>query len=118
MSSTTSIAVFVVLDLAVIAALAAVCFEVVNGHAKRYARLASIAIWAVGKHAAAPEPAGHEVRIGVVVDEMAGRSDLRAGLLARQVTAGVGRRCIKLQGLQRQVFEVRHSGIGVLGIKI
>lgn len=100
------------------AALAAVCLKTVDRHAKRHAGLASVAARAVGKHAATPKSIDHEARIRVVVDEMAGRGDLGAGLFARQVTAGVGRRCIKLQGLQGKVCEVRHGCVGVLDVKI
>ena len=40
---------------------------------------------------------------------MAGRGDLTARLPARQIAARVRGSSVKLQGLQRQVFEVRHG---------
>src|SRR5205085_10849281 len=92
------------------ATLAAVRLELPCQHTKRNARAAAIAIGPVREHSTAPESAGHEIRIRVVVDEMAGRRDLGAGLRARQVTARVRRRRIELQGLERKVLEVRHAG--------
>jgi hypothetical protein len=95
------------------AALAAIGAEEIDRHAQRHAGLAAIAVGAVSEHAAAPEAVGHQVRISVVVDQVAGCGDLRAGLFARQVAAGIRCRCIKLQGLQGQVFEVRHGRSGI-----
>ena len=45
---------------------------------------------------------------------MAGRGHLAARLPARQIAARVRGRGVKLQGLQRQVFEERHGVLGVL----
>ena len=45
--------------------------------------------------------------------EVTGRGHLTSGLPARQITAWVGRRRIELQGLQGQVFEVRHGVDGI-----
>ena len=45
--------------------------------------------------------------------EVTGRGHLASGLPARQIAARVSRRRIKLQGLQGQVFEVRHGVDGI-----
>src|SRR5690606_35706531 len=64
------------------------------------------------EHAAAAKATGHEVGVGVVVDQVARRSHLRARLLARQVAARVGRRRVELQRLEREILEVRHADVG------
>lgn len=86
------------------AALAAVGLEGLHGHAQGQAGLAILAVGAVGEHATAPKALGDEFGIGAVVNQMAGRGDLRARLLAGQVAARVGRCCIKLHAVQGQVF--------------
>ncbi len=61
--------------------------------------MASIAIRTICKHAAASEPFDDQFGVGRIVDEVAWRCHLRAGLLARQIAAGVGCSRVKLQGL-------------------
>ena len=45
----------------------------------------------------------------MVIDQVARRCYLRPGLLARQVTARVGRSCIELKLDQGEVIEVCHA---------
>ena len=79
------------------AALAARRHEARDGDAQRQARLATVAIRPVREHAAASKPTGHQARISVGMDQVAGRGDLRARHAAFDVAAGVRRRCIELQ---------------------
>jgi hypothetical protein len=90
------------------AALAAVGLKAVDQHAQRDAGAAAVAVRPVGEHSAAPEAAEHEVRVGVVVDQVAGRGHLRPGLAIGQVAARVGRRRVELQRVKRKILEVRH----------
>ncbi len=93
-------------------ALAAVGPEFARQHAQRGTGLATVAVGAVGEHAAAAESARHQVGIHIALDQVAGRGDLGPGLPVRQVAARVGRRRVELQGLQRKVVELRHCGPG------
>ena len=95
------------------ASLAAVGFKSLGLHTQRDAGLATIAMGAVGKHAAAPKTVGHQFGIGVAMDEVTGRGHLRAGLPVGQVAASVRGRRIKLDSVQRQFFELRHGLWGV-----
>ena len=93
--------------------LAAIRPELLDRNAERHAGLTAIAIGTIRKHAAPAKPVGHQIGVRIVVNQVTWRSDLRTRLLARQVAAGVGRRCVELQGLQGQIFKVRHDGEGV-----
>lgn len=95
------------------ASLAAVGFKSLGLHAQRDAGLATIAMGAIGEHAAAPKTVGHQFGIGVAVDQMTGGGYLRAGLAVGQVAASVRSRRIKLDSVQRQFFELRHGFWGV-----
>ena len=90
------------------ASLTAIRLELPSEDAQRHAGLATIAIGAVGEHAAAPESIENEAGVGVVVDQVARRGDLGARLPPGQIAAGVGGRCIVLQRLEREILEVRH----------
>ena len=78
-------------------------------HAQRHASLAAVAVWAVGEEAAASEALTHQVRVGVVMNQMTGRCHLRSGRALGQIAARVGRCCIKLQGLERQILKMCHG---------
>ena len=92
------------------APLAAVRLELVDKNPQRGAGLAAIAIGAIREHAAAAKPLGDQIGVKIALDQVAGGGDLRPCLPVRQVTAGVGRCRVKLQGLQRKVVELRHAG--------
>ena len=89
--------------------LASIRLKFVDENAQRRTRLTTIAIRPIGKHAAAAKTLRDEVRIQIVLNQVAGRGDLRSRLSVRQITAGI--RCcrIKLQGLQWKVIELRHA---------
>ena len=59
-------------------ALAAAGCKLANLYPQRYAGLATVAVGPVGKHTAASEAAGYQLRISVVVNEVAGGSHLAA----------------------------------------
>ncbi len=73
------------------------------------ASLAAVAIRTVGEDAAAAEAVFDQFGIDVGIDQVRRRGHLRARLPALEVTAGVGRRCVKLQRGKGQVFQVRHG---------
>ena len=81
------------------AALAAVGRKAGGKHPQWRAGMATIAVWPVGEQTATPKALAHQLRIGGVVDQVAGSGHLRAGLSAAQVAARIRRRRIKLQGL-------------------
>ena len=58
--------------------------NVCDRHAQRHAGAAAVAVGPVGEHAAAPEAVGDQPRIGVGVDQVARRGDLRARHAARR----------------------------------
>ena len=91
-------------------ALAAVGFECVDLHAQRLAGLAAIAVGAVGEQAAAPKTLLHQVRIHLVVDQVAGGGHLGTGRAIGQIAASIGGGRVELQGLQRKFFELAHWG--------
>ena len=95
-------------------ALTFVGLECANWNPQRHTGIAAIAIRAVGEHTAAPESIGNQVRISVVVNQVAGRGHLTSGQPARQIAAGVRRGHIKLQNLKRQICKVRHFGVGLI----
>ena len=95
-------------------AQAAVSLKLFSQHAQRNTGLASVAVGAVSEHAAAPETLSHQFGVSLVVNQMAGRRNLRAGLPRGQVAARVGSSGVELQALQWQVFEMRH----VWGLRI
>jgi len=82
--------------------------ETVDWYSQGRARIAAITIRTISKHAAATEAVAHEFRICLAVDQVTRRRDLRACLPVRQVTAWIGCRCIKLQGMQRKLLEMCH----------
>ena len=98
------------------AALAARRLEGGDRHAQRQAGAAAVAVGPVGEHAAAPKAVRDQARVGVGVDQVARRRDLRARHAARQVAARVGRRRVELQRRERELFRVGHgrrsSGVG------
>lgn len=98
-------------------ALASVRSEARNRDSQRHAGLAAVAIRPIGEHSAAAKALCDKLRVSVVVNQVAGRCDLRSGLLSREVAARVGRCSVKLQGMQRQVFEMRHGNFVVLMFK-
>ncbi len=93
--------------------LAAIRLEFLDFDPYRNTGLAAVAIRAVGEHSTAPESAGDQIRIGIVVDQVAWRGHLRAGLTARQIAARVGCRCIELQSLER---EIKNSPLISMGV--
>jgi hypothetical protein len=70
--------------------------------------LAAIAIRAVGEQAAAPKALLHQIGINLVVDQVAGGGHLGTGGAIGQITASIRRRGVKLQGLQREFFQLGH----------
>ena len=94
--------------------LTSIWLECADIDSKRYTSFAAIAVGAVSEHAAAPETLGHQFGVSLVVNQMAGRRNLRAGLPRGQVTARVRSSGVELQALQWQVFEMRH----VWGLRI
>ena len=90
------------------AALAARRHEGRDRHAQRQAGAAAVAVRPVGEHAAAPKAVGDQARVGVGVDQVAGRGDLRAGHPAGDVAAGVRRGRVELQRGERKFFRVCH----------
>ncbi len=79
--------------------LGAVGLEVLRVNAHWHTCFAVVAIRAVGEQAAAAKTLQHQFRILVAVNQVAGRGHLRTRRPLRQITAWVGRGCIKLQGL-------------------
>jgi hypothetical protein len=96
------------------APLAAVGLEARHRHPQWHAGLAAVAVRSVGKHPAAAKAVGHQVGVGVVVDEVARRGHLRACLPPGQVAAGIGRRGVELQRLERELFEQGHAVGGTM----
>src|SRR5207253_2665106 len=82
--------------------------ELGDDDAHRHARMAMVAVGPVGEGAAAAEARGDERAVGVGVDEIARRGDLRARELPRQVAARVGRGRVELQVRDRKVVQLRH----------
>ena len=81
--------------------LTSIGLELLTQNAQRHAGLAAIAIGAVGEQAAAPKASGHQVRINITLDQVAGCCNLRPSFLLVQIAAWVGRCGIKLQGAER-----------------
>ena len=90
-------------------ALRAAGFKVIDFDPDRHTGAAPIAIGSVGEHAASAKAFGHQIGVNIIVNKVAGRGHLRPGLPVRQVAARVGRGCIKLQRLKRQILEVGHG---------
>ena len=90
-------------------ALTAAGFEAINFDPDGHTGAATIAIGSVSEHAASAKAFGHQIRVDIVVNKMAGRGHLRPGLPVGQVAARVGRGCIKLQRLKRQILEMGHG---------
>src|SRR6202030_2903069 len=67
-----------------------------------------VAIWAIGKCAAAPEAKPDQLAVDSAVDQVAGRCDLRSRKPVRQVAARIRRGRIELERGQRQVVEFGH----------
>jgi hypothetical protein len=65
-----------ILVLLVGPALASIGLEVTDVNAQWDAGAATIAIWAISEQAAAAKPSGHQLRVNVVMDQMAGGGDL------------------------------------------
>jgi hypothetical protein len=82
--------------------------EFAHHDANRNARVAMIAIRAVGEGATAAKARRYQRAVGVRVDQVARSGHLRTSELPRQVTAGIGRRRIELQVRDRQVVELGH----------
>src|SRR5258706_1036629 len=82
--------------------------EFAHHDAHRDARVAMIAIRAVGEGTTAAKAGRHQRAVRVRVDQVAGRRDLRTSELPRQVAAGIRRRRIELKVRDRQVVELRH----------
>src|SRR5258706_13732801 len=78
-------------------ALRAVRLEFGSDDAYRNACVAMIAIRPVCEGTAAPKARGHQRAVGLRVDEVARRGDLRARELAGQVAARIGRGRVELQ---------------------
>ena len=89
-------------------ALASVRGEGIGAYANWRARATTVAIGAVRKNAAAAKTVLDQFRIDVRIDKVGRRGYLRSCLPPVEVTAGIGGRCIELQGCERQVFKVRH----------
>ena len=81
-------------------ALTSIGFETPHIHPEGYARAATIAIRSVSEQTASTKAFGHQFGIGVVVNQMAWRGHLGPCLPVIQVTAGVRRGGVKLQGLK------------------
>ena len=94
------------------AALAARGLEGVDVHAQRNAGLAAIAIGPVGEHAAAAKARSHQLGIGFVMNQMAGRGNLAARDFARHIAARIRRCRVELQRLEREFFEQGHAEVG------
>jgi hypothetical protein len=97
------------------AALAAGGPEAGHRHAQRLAGAAAVAVGPVGEHAAAAEAAGDERRVGLGVDQVAGRGHLGAGHPVRQIAARVGRRRVELERRERKLFRMGHGGLSAAG---
>src|SRR5471030_2083174 len=90
------------------AALRARGLELRHRNAHRHAGAAGVAIVAVGEDAAAAKTDLHQRAIDFTGDQMAGRGNLRARQLSRQVAAGIRRGHVELQYRVRQVVKQRH----------
>ena len=91
-------------------ALAAIRFEVGDAQADRHAFTAGAAVRTVGEYATAAKAGADQFAVGVVVDQMRRRRDLRACDTTRQVGTAIGRRGIKVQqGKGREVAQVGHA---------
>ena len=94
------------------AALAARGLNCVDVHTQRHAGLAAIAIRPIGEHAAAAKTRGHQLGIGFVMNQMAGRGNLAARDFARHIAARIRRCRVELQRLEREFFEQGHAEVG------
>src|SRR5690606_5217234 len=92
-------------------ALAAVGLETVDVDAYGQARLAVIAVRAIGKQAAAPETFFDQAGVGIGVDKVGGGGDLRTRIQAVQIAARVGCRSVELQGVEPCFGRVAHDYI-------
>ena len=96
--------------------LAAVWVKFINEHSKCYTCMAFVAVSPVSKHATTSKPFTDQPGVNGVVYGVAGCRYLRSSLLFWQIAAGIGRGCIKLQGLLRGVLELRHGCVGLNNI--
>ena len=98
------------------AALAAAGLETCHRDAQGHAGLTVLALRAVGEQPGAAKPLRHQMRVGIRMDQMAGRGHLRARLTALQIAAGIGCSGIKLHLCKRQVLELGH-GRSIKGVQ-
>src|SRR5450432_539402 len=94
------------------ALLAATGYKRVDRDSHGHAFPAMIAIRPIGKGPAAAEAQPHQLPIHPAVDQMARGGNLRARQPVGQVAAGIRRRCVKLQGSQRQVVKLGQGAFG------
>jgi len=90
-------------------ALRAAGLKIIDFDPDGYTGAATIAIGSVREHPASAKAFGHQIGVNIVVNKVAGCGHLRPGLPIGQVAARVGRGCIKLQRLKRQILEVGHG---------
>lgn len=89
--------------------LTAVGFEVLDFDTQRLAGVATVAVRAVSEHAAAAKALFHEVRIDLILNQVAGRGDLGSCRTMGQIAALVARRGIKLKSLYREILKMGHN---------
>ena len=89
-------------------ALTAGGFESIDLNPDGDASTATVAVGSVGEHATSAKAFGNQFRVCIVVNEVAGGRHLGPGLPIGQIAARVGRSCIKLQRLKRQILEMGH----------
>ena len=92
-------------------ALAAVWLKCLYIDAQWLAGLTTIAVRSVSEHAAAAKALFNQVRIHLVMNQVAGRGDLRSGGAIGQVAAIVSRSGVKLQGLQGKFVQMGHVAL-------
>ena len=90
-------------------ALTAIGFEVLHFDTQRLAGVATVAVRAVSEHAAAAKALFHEVRIDLILNQVAGRGDLGSCRTMWQIAALVARRGIKLKSLDREILKMGHN---------
>src|SRR5215203_4053186 len=90
------------------APLSAIGVKLGDRNSNRHARTASIAVGPVRKDSATAKTHLDQLAVDVGVDQVRGRSDLRACLSMVEVTARIRRGCIKLQRRKRQLLEIGH----------
>src|SRR5450830_1941883 len=90
------------------AALTSVGLKFSDENPHRCASTAAITIGSICKKTTASKSLTDQFSVNDVIHQMAGRCHLRAGLLPRQITAGIARGDIKLQRVQREFLELHH----------